>query len=36
MTCLAGTYNFDPTEYVDSEKFDITTDGSIWTVAAKN
>lgn len=34
MTCLAGTYNFDPTEYVDSEKFDITTDGRTWTVAA--
>lgn len=34
MTCLAGTYNFDPTEYVDSEKFDITTDGRTWTVTA--
>lgn len=34
MTCLVGTYNFDPTEYVDSEKFDITTDGRIWTVTA--
>lgn len=34
MTCLAGTYNFDPTEYFDSEKFDITTDGRIWTVTA--
>ena len=35
VICEAGTYNFDPTNYVDSEKFDITNDGSIWTVTAK-
>lgn len=35
VVCEAGTYNFDPTDYVDSEKFDITKDGSIWTVTAK-
>ena len=35
VVCEAGTYNFDPTDYVDSEKFDITNDGSIWTVTAK-
>lgn len=35
VICEAGTYNFDPTDYVDSEKFDITKDGSIWTVTAK-
>lgn len=35
VVCEAGTYNFDPTNYVDSEKFDITNDGSIWTVTAK-
>ena len=33
---LAGTYNFDPTEYVDADTYTVTTntDGT-WTVAAK-
>lgn len=35
VICEAGTYNFDPTDYVDSEKFDITNDGTIWTVTEK-
>lgn len=36
VTCLAGTYNFDPTEYVDANTYTVTanTDGT-WTVAAK-
>lgn len=33
ITCLAGTYNFDPTAYVDTSKYTITNDGnSTWTV----
>ena len=35
VICEAGTYNFDPTNYVDSEKFDITNDSGIWTVTKK-
>ena len=31
----AGTYNFDPTTYVDSTLYDITNDGTTWTVTAK-
>lgn len=32
ITCLAGTYNFDPTPYVDTSDFTVTNDGTIWTV----
>ena len=32
---LAGTYNFDPTDFVDAENFTITQDGESWVVAAK-
>ena len=35
VVCLAGTYNFDPAEYVDTNAFNITSDGSVWTVTAK-
>lgn len=35
VICLEGEYNFDPTEYVDTESYDITKAGGIWTVAAK-
>ena len=35
LICEVGTYNFDPTLYVNGEAYDITTDGSTWTVAAK-
>lgn len=32
---LAGTYNFDPTDFVDAENSTITQDGESWVVAAK-
>ncbi len=32
---LAGTYNFDPTDFVDSEKFTITQNGASWIVVEK-
>ncbi len=35
INILAGTYNFDPTDYVDAENFTITQDGESWVVAAK-
>lgn len=35
VICLAGTYNFDPTAYVDADAFQVTGDGSVWTVTAK-
>lgn len=35
VTCLAGTYNFDPTAYVDATVYNVTNDGTIWTVTAK-
>ena len=35
VVCEAGTYSFDPTPYVNGEAYDITTDGSTWTVTAK-
>lgn len=36
VTCLAGTYNFDPSDYVNAESFTVTdnADGT-WTAAAK-
>ena len=33
---LAGTYNFDTTDFVDSEKFTITQSGENWIVAEKS
>ena len=30
-----GTYNFDPTSYVDTTLYDVTNDGTIWTVVTK-
>ena len=35
ITCLAGTYNFDPTEYMDQSVYTITEDSGKWTVAVK-
>ena len=36
VTVLAGTYNFDPTSYVDTNTYDVTNNGDrTWTVAAK-
>ena len=35
VTALEGTYNFDPTAYVDTEAYSISTDGETWTVKAK-
>ena len=35
VICEAGTYNFDPTQYVDTEAYTVTNDGSLWTVTAK-
>ena len=34
-TVLAGTYNFDVTSYVDMNTYNVTNDGTIWTVIAK-
>ena len=35
MTCLAGTYNFDVSSYVDTDIYNVTNDGIIWTVTEK-
>ena len=36
VTVLPGTYNFDPTSYVDADTYTVTDNGdSTWTVAAK-
>lgn len=35
VTILAGTYNFDPTEYVDTDVFTVTKSGENWVVAKK-
>ena len=32
---LAGTYNFDVSSYVDTDIYNVTDDGTIWTVTAK-
>ncbi len=35
LTCLPGTYNFDPSIYVNSDACTVTENGGIWTVTAK-
>lgn len=35
MTVLAGTYNFDPTQYVDENTYSISQNGTTWTVTEK-
>ena len=35
IVCLAGTYNFDVSSYVDTTLYDVTNDGTTWTVTAK-
>ena len=36
VTVLAGTYNFDPTSYVDADAYTVTDNGDgTWTVTAK-
>ena len=36
VTVVAGTYNFDPTSYVDTDTYTVTDNGDgTWTVAAK-
>ena len=36
VTFLAGTYNFDPTSYVDADTYTVTDNGGdTWTVTAK-
>ena len=36
VTVLPGTYNFDPTSYVDADAYTVTDNGNgTWTVAAK-
>lgn len=35
VKCLAGTYNFDPTDYVDAENYTVTEDSGTYTVTAK-
>ena len=37
VTCLAGTYDFDPTNFVNGDIYDVTKDEAtgIWTVTAK-
>ena len=32
---LPGTYNFDVSSYVDTDLYNVTNDGTIWTVTAK-
>lgn len=40
VTILEGTYNFDPTEYVDADSYTVTpnsaADPTSWTVTEKN
>lgn len=37
VVCLSGTYNFDPTPYIDADSFTVSNDAEtgIWTVVAK-
>ena len=35
VKALAGTYNFDVSSYVDTDIYNVTNDGTIWTVTAK-
>lgn len=35
VKALAGTYNFDVSSYVDTGVYNVTNDGTIWTVTAK-
>ena len=35
VKALAGTYNFDVSSYVDADIYNVTNDGTIWTVTAK-
>ena len=35
VTALPGTYNFDVSSYVDTTLYNVTNDGTIWTVTAK-
>ena len=35
VVCEAGTYNFDVSSYVDTDIYNVTNDGTIWTVTAK-
>ena len=35
VTALPGTYNFDVSSYVDTTLYDVTNDGTTWTVTAK-
>lgn len=37
LTCIDGTYNFDPTAYVDAETYTVAPNeaGTSWTVTAK-
>lgn len=35
VKALAGAYNFDVSSYVDTDIYNVTNDGTIWTVTAK-
>ena len=35
VKALAGTYNFDVSSYVDTDIYNVTNDGTIWTVTEK-
>ena len=35
ISITSGIYNFNPTNYVDTELFDVTENDGVWTVAAK-
>ncbi len=35
VSALSGTYNFDPTSYVDTNTYAVSESGGIWTVSAK-
>ena len=35
VKALAGTYNFDVSSYIDTDIYNVTNDGTIWTVTEK-
>jgi len=35
VKALAGTYNFDVSSYIDTDIYNVTSDGAIWTVTEK-
>ncbi|MCI6115679.1 MAG: hypothetical protein MR687_10435, partial [Spirochaetales bacterium] len=35
LNIMGGSFNYDPSDYVDTEKYNVTSNGSTWTVTAK-